>query len=118
MSAAAERTLRTYVRDHNEDPRAYILLGRGYTRRGWRPDALERFERAYRLDPSTRNDRNVLNSLVELSFHANTATRAQALVREMYGASAIEAVDRRLARRDLEDSDRARLERFRATLGP
>lgn len=76
-----------------EDPRPLLLLGHLFVARGWYSDAIERYERAYRLDPTVRGDPRMLASLIELTARESVGERAAEVVELIYGAEALDALD-------------------------
>jgi serine/threonine-protein kinase len=118
VSSRAEAQLRAQARRAADDPRALMLLARIYLQRGWRPDAIEHYEKAYQCSPSAAGDPTMLVDVVVLAGHGNTSRRATALLRAAYGARAVPAIDHVLATERLDRDDRARLEQLRASFGP
>ncbi len=117
--APSERTvgrLRTHAREHREDPRPLILIARTYFVRGWRPDAIERYELAFEATPQAAGDPAMLADLVQLAAHSRTSTRATALLQRAYGARAVAAIDEALAADGLPREDAERLRRARDLL--
>jgi hypothetical protein len=58
----------------------------------------------------------MLEDLITLAAHGNTASRAGSLLLRAYGVRALSAVDAALATRGVDREGRARLERLRAFL--
>jgi serine/threonine-protein kinase len=116
MSRSAHQTLRRYAERNRDDPRVFLLLGHGYVSRGWRPDALERYERAYELDANVKNDPQMRANLGILAAHGNVGRAAQRLLTRAYGAESRHVVDEALAGDSLSRDERARLRAFRDSL--
>jgi hypothetical protein len=116
MSPAAHRRLRSYAERNRDDARVFLLLGHGYVSRGWRPDAVERYQRAYELDANARNDPQMKQNLARLAAHGNVGPSAQRLLRAVYGAETAAIVDEALSSGDLARDEEARLRAFRSTL--
>ena len=116
ISSRIDGRLISYARDHREDPRPHILLGRIYLARGWRPDAMERFEVAYRTNISAAGDPAMLEALVALAAHARTSSRATTLLRDAFGSRGLAAIDEALASGDLDEESTERLQRARTRL--
>jgi serine/threonine-protein kinase len=116
VSGRIDGRLIAYARDHRDDPRPHILLGRVYLARGWRPDAMERFEVAYRTNVSATGDPKMLEALVALAAHARTSSRATTLLRDAFGARGLAAIDAALASGDLDEESAERLARVRGRL--
>jgi hypothetical protein len=116
MRSGTERTLKRYTSRHRDDARGFLLLAHGYYSRGWRPDAIERYERAFEIDPNVRHDQQMRDNLVRLAGHGNVGLQAQRLVRTIYAAEARAHIDRILAEGRLDRDDQQRLIAFRDTL--
>jgi hypothetical protein len=117
VSSRTDGRLLAHARDNRSDPRPQILLGRMYLARGWRPDAMERFEVAYRTSPTAAGDPRMLDALVLLAAHRATANRAATLMRDAYGVPrSIEAIDAALATGRLDRESTDRLGRVRQAL--
>ncbi len=116
MSNSAHRTLRRYAQRNRDDARVFLLLGHGYYSRGWRPDAIERYERAYSLDPNVKNDPLMSRNLALLSGHGHVGRQAQRLLTTVYGAESRHVVDEALAGDALDGDERERLRAFRDSL--
>jgi len=116
LSDSTIRRLRTMAREDRTDPRPLLLMGRSYVLRGWRSDGLEHYERAFETDPRVRTDPHMRADMVALAAHGAVGGRAANGVRRIYGRDAVPEVDARLARTDLEASERERLGRLRRSL--
>ncbi len=116
MSQRTEQNLENYIRQNRTDPRGFLLLGHGYHARGWRPDALDRYERAYDLDPSARADPEMRDNIIRLAGHGNVGRRARAMVMNIYGPEARPLVQALLDGASLRRTERAGIERLRDEL--
>ncbi|MBW2460591.1 MAG: serine/threonine protein kinase [Deltaproteobacteria bacterium] len=116
LSQGTEQNLENYIRRNRTDPRGFLLLGHGYLARGWRPDALDRYERAYDLDPSARADPEMRDNLIRLAGHGNVGRRARAMVMDIYGPEARPLVQALLDGPPLRHTERAGIERLRDEL--
>ena len=105
-----------WARANRDDARSYLVLGRAFTKMGWNSDAIERYERAYALDPSAKSDTRMLDDLLTIATRPETGDRAGALVRRVWGADAIPVVDARLEGEELRRDERERLTRLRERL--
>jgi hypothetical protein len=109
---ATVRALRRYAREHRDDARPFLLLGRIYTARNWRDDALERYLRAHRIDPAARHDPHMRDDLIWLATQKSTSSRAGRALAAIYGEDVLPALRAQLASGNLETEERARLERL------
>lgn len=116
LSEGIERRLRVYARDHRDDPRPHLLLGQGYTARGWGSAALERYELALRIDADSYGDPRMLHDLVLLGSDSRVERQAADLLVRLYGASAMPAVDRALGRSRLPRPAERKLRALRVRL--
>jgi hypothetical protein len=105
-----------FGRTHRDDPRSYLVLGRAFTKMGWNSDAIERYERAYATDPTSKHDSRMLDDLLTIATRPETGDRAGALVRRVWGAEAIPAIDARLASEEIRRDESERLTRLRERL--
>jgi serine/threonine-protein kinase len=94
-SSSSDARLRTYVRQNPRDGRGPALLGRTYLARGWRPDAMEEYEKALELTPGLATDEATLEDVITLGLHSATHRRAMVLLARYWGASARPFVERR-----------------------
>ncbi|HEY8431901.1 MAG TPA: serine/threonine-protein kinase, partial [Sandaracinaceae bacterium] len=114
MSRRDLGALSRWDRDHPGDPRAALLLARGFANQRSLTLALSHYERAYAMDRSVRGDPRMLPDLLEM-VRANTpqlSEDASRLVVEAYGSEAREAVEAAI-REETRPEERARLERLR-----
>jgi eukaryotic-like serine/threonine-protein kinase len=115
-SQHADRTLRAFARRDPKDPRPHLLLARTYLARGWRSDAIERFEQAYAADPNAKADPHMLTDLLGLVKHAAVTVRASRAIQTIYGRDAIGAIDAKRAKPGIGPDESARLLRLRESL--
>jgi eukaryotic-like serine/threonine-protein kinase len=115
-SKSVDDRLRRYARRHPKDPRPYLLLGGTYVARGWRSDAIDRYERAHRVDPAAKGDPRMLADLLSLVKHPAVSARAARAVREIYGADAIPVIEAKLATPGMGADEGERLRRLKASL--
>jgi serine/threonine-protein kinase len=94
-SGSSDSRLRTYARQNPRDGRAPALLGRTYLARGWRPDAIEEYEKALELTPNLVTDEATLQDVITLGLHSATHRRATVLLARHWGATARPYVERR-----------------------
>jgi serine/threonine-protein kinase len=89
--------LRLFGREHPNDPRPRLLRAHDAVNRRWFSSALETYEALYSADPDARGAPEMLEDLVSLATRETVADRAAALVRRVYGAAAVPAIDRAIA---------------------
>ncbi len=116
VSVSFDRGLLRYAQLHPDDARPHLVLARAFASRGWRSDAVERYELAARKDPASRGDPRMLTDLVTLTAEDTPASSAAArAVRTIYGAEALAEIDRQLeATRDR--TARGRLSRLKQSI--
>lgn len=107
-----------FARENPDDPRPWLLLGRAYTQLDWYSDATERYLHAYRVDPISRGDSQMLADLLKAAEHPAAGRGAARAIRDIYGAEAIPAVDKAIKRRATDPEASARLTRLRDSLSP
>jgi serine/threonine-protein kinase len=95
-----------FARQNPTDPRPWLLIGHAYAQIGWMSDSVERYQRAYRADPSCRGDPQMLEDLLKAVTHRVAGRRAEQAVRDIYGAEALPALEKAIARGDRDDDDR------------
>jgi hypothetical protein len=108
--------LTRYRNEHPSDPRARLLLGHTFVQRGWLSAALDQYERAFSIDPSSRGDPTMLAYVVRIARTDSLHARASEMVLRMYGHEAREAVQRAIDRAR-EPDERQRLLALRARIG-
>jgi predicted Ser/Thr protein kinase len=91
-----------YARNHLIEVRAILLLGQGYAARSWLTLALDRYDQAYEMDPLSRGDPRMLETLVRLSASPVVGERAADMVTTMYGEEALPTIED--ARRTANDT--------------
>jgi len=118
MSQRSLRPVYVFARENPDDPRPWLLLGRAYTQLDWYSDATERYLHAYRVDPISRGDSQMLADLLKAAEHPAAGRGAARAIRDIYGAEAIPAVDKAIKRRATDPEASARLTRLRDSLSP
>jgi cytochrome c-type biogenesis protein CcmH/NrfG len=116
MSQRALRPAYTFAHQNPSDPRPWLLLGRAYAQLDWLSDSVERYVRAHHVDAAARGDPQMLADLLEAAAHPAAAHAGARAIREIYGAEAIPALDRALARRAGDREALSRLARLRESL--
>jgi len=110
LSPVGQRALRAWQREHPGSADASLLLARDATRRGWHAAALQRYALALQIDPEVEHHPAVLRGLIQAATSDNVGERARGMVRDLYGADALGAVQELLA----ETPGRAERARLRA----
>lgn len=85
-----------YNRDHRNDVRGYLVIGKLYLNRLWRTDCVEEWATALQRDPGVRGAPEVLPGLIEIIMQGKAAPIAQSLLLEVYGSEALFAIDEAL----------------------
>jgi len=98
--------LHAYIRAHPRDPRPHLLFAYLYMERVWRPDAIERYLRAYRAQPTSRGDPHMLRDLVLLVSRRSVSAQAASAIREIYGREAVTQLDRAIGETDGDARER------------
>ena len=99
------------------DPRPSLLLAHHFFHIQYLSDALERFEHAWRIDPSSRGCRFMLRDLLRILETPSVADAAADVIVRVYGEEALSAVEGALGRRS--DADLvARLTALRGRIQP
>ncbi|HVU00842.1 MAG TPA: serine/threonine-protein kinase [Polyangiaceae bacterium] len=102
-----------YNGKHPEDPRGHLLLARSYTNRHWVKDAVNEYEIALTIDPSSRGDARMLPDLVKnVGLGSGEGGR---LVSEWFGSNGLPAVEKAVAAAPNPEA-KARLERLATEL--
>jgi hypothetical protein len=107
-----------FARQNPADPRPWLLIGHAYAVLGWVSNSVERYQRAHHADPSCRGDPHMLEDLLKAVSHRAAGRNAERAIRDIYGAEALPAVEKAIARgagnRDGDD----RLDHLRDSLAP
>jgi len=118
ITESSLRPVYLFARQHPADPRPWLLVGRTYAQLDWRSDSVERYLRAYRIDPGSRGDPRMLPDLLTAAVHPIAGRAAAKAIGEVYGAEAIPAVEKELNRWAGDRDTAARLARLRESLAP
>jgi serine/threonine protein kinase len=110
------KDLKRYIRRNPKDVRGPLLLARLYTNRDEWNDAIAQYRLAYDLDSSSRGDPRMLKDLVSAVARKESSWRASALIPAVYGAAALEDIQRAI-KRTHDNEERLRLEQLAHTLG-
>ncbi|HEY8431663.1 MAG TPA: protein kinase, partial [Sandaracinaceae bacterium] len=101
LDPASLRELREHARQEPDDAHAQLVLGHVFTERGMRAMAIGAYQRAIELDAGARHDPRVLSNLVAMVSQSDEASGAARLIRSVYGADALGAIEMALAEPDL-----------------
>ena len=97
-----------FARQNPGDPRPWLLIAHAYAQLDWLSDSVERYQRAYRADPTCRGDPQMLEDLLKAVAHRVAGRKAALAIRDIYGAEALPALEKAIARgagdRDGNDS--------------
>jgi tetratricopeptide (TPR) repeat protein len=113
LNERALKSLRDFQRKNRSDPRPSLLLARAYMVRGWYRDAIERYQLAYKIDPSSRGDRHMVSDLVEIVRYPKVSNIAARAIMEIYGEEALNIIDRDLAASSVDEDAKDALRRLR-----
>lgn len=102
-----------YTAENPRDARPSLLLAHGFANQRWRRDAINRYLRAYRVDPSSRGDPRMLSDLLEYAANRRYGDKACDAIREIFGDEARAAVNRALKRAPKNSAYENRLLRLR-----
>jgi len=105
-----------FARKNPDDPRPWLLLGAAYAHEDWFRDSVERYLRAYQVDPTCCADPQMLADLLKAAAHPVAARSAARAIREIYGVEAIPALEQALERSRDDREATLRLTRLRESL--
>jgi serine/threonine-protein kinase len=87
-----------FARENPNDPRPWLLVGHAYSQLGWVSNSVERYQRAYRADSTCRGDPHMLDDLIKAATHRVAGPGAVRAIRDIYGAEALPALEKAIAR--------------------
>ncbi len=105
-----------FARQNPGDPRPWLLIGHAYAQLNWLSDSVERYQRAYRADPTSRGDPQMLEDLLKAAAHPAAGRNAARVIRDIYGAEALPALEKAIARGTSEGEGNERLDHLRDSL--
>jgi serine/threonine-protein kinase len=105
-----------FARQNPGDPRPWLLIAHAYAQIGWMSDSLERYQRAYRADPTCRGDPQMLEDLLKAATHRVAGRNAARAIRDIYGAEALPALEKAIARGAGDRDANDRLDHLRDSL--
>jgi hypothetical protein len=106
----------TYAHQNPDDPRPWLLLARAYAQLDWLSDSVERYVRAYHVDPACRGDAQMLPDLLKAAEHPVAGRGAAKAIHDIYGAEAIPTLEKTIERRAGDPEATTRLTRLRQSL--
>ncbi len=107
-----------FARQNPDDPRPWLLIAHAHAQLGWMSDSVERYQRAYRADPTCRGDPQMLEDLLKAAVHRAAGRNAAQAIRDIYGAEARPAVEKAIARGAGDRDGNDRLDHLRDSLEP
>ena len=87
-----------FARQNPGDPRPWLLIAHAYAQLGWLSDSVERYQRAHHADPTCRGDPQMLDDLLKAATHRVAGRAAVRAIRDIYGAEALPALEKAIAR--------------------
>ncbi len=105
-----------FARQNPADPRPWLLIAHAYAQLGWMSDSVERYQRAYRADPTGRGDPQMLEDLLKAATHRVAGRAAARAIRDIYGAEALPALEKAIARGEGDRDANDRLDHLRDSL--
>jgi len=105
-----------FARENPDDPRPWLLIAHAHAQLGWLSDSVERYQRAYRADPTCRGDPQMLEDLLKAAVHRVAGRNAARAIRDIYGAEALPALEKAIARGDGDRDENDRLDHLRDSL--
>jgi hypothetical protein len=105
-----------FARQNPADPRPWLLIGHAYAQLNWLSDSVERYQRAYRADPTSRGDPQMLEDLLKAAAHKSAGRNAAKAIRDIYGAEALPALEKAIARGAGDPGGNERLDHLRDSL--
>jgi hypothetical protein len=105
-----------FARQNPGDSRPWLLIAHAYAQLGWMSDSVERYQRAYRADPTGRGDPQMLDDLLKAATHRVAGRAAERAIRDIYGAEALPALEKAIARGAGDRDGNDRLDHLRDSL--
>ena len=87
-----------FARQNPTDPRPWLLIAHAYAQLGWVSKSVDRYQRAYRADSTCRGDPQMLEDLIKAATHRVAGPAAVRAIRDIYGAEALPALEKAIAR--------------------
>src|SRR5262249_27889511 len=105
-----------FAHQNPADPRPWLLIAHAYTQLGWLRDSVERYQRDYHADPSCRGDPQMLEDLLKAAAHRVAGPAAARVIRDIYGAEALPALEKAIAHGAAYPGGDERLDHLRDSL--
>jgi serine/threonine-protein kinase len=105
-----------FARQNPDDPRPWLLIAHAYAQLDWLSDSVERYQRAYRADPTCRGDPQMLEDLLKAAAHRVAGRNAARAIRDIYGTEALPALEKAIARGTGDGAGNDRLDHLRDSL--
>jgi hypothetical protein len=116
LSNAILKPVFAHALRNRDDPRPWLLMGQAYADLEWHSSAVDRYQKAFDLDPSSRGDPRMLEDLVRMTSSATAGRRARQALVTIYGSEALPGIERAIARAP-DESERARLRELATEIG-
>jgi len=97
-------------------PPPWRRLAAAFLNRNWVSDAITHYDLAFRVDPGCRGDPDMLRNLLLIVAKKNVGSRANDLIRKIYGSEALPALDRTIGKYERDGRAAKRLRLLRASL--
>jgi hypothetical protein len=105
-----------FARQNPGDPRPWLLIAHAYAQLNWVSDSVERYQRAYRVDPTSRGDPQMLEDLLKAAAHRVASHHAARVILDIYGVEALPALEKAIARGAGDGDGNERLDHLRDSL--
>jgi hypothetical protein len=105
-----------FARQNPDDPRPWLLIAHAYAQLDWLSDSVERYQRAYRADPTCRGDPQMLEDLLKAAVHRVAGRNAARAIRDIYGTEALPALEKAIASGAGDRDGNDRLDHLRDSL--
>jgi serine/threonine-protein kinase len=115
-SAGNLKALRSYNATNPDDVYGHLLLGGFYANRGFSLDALDQYDMAYRIDPSSRGAPEMLKHALGMVAQGIAETDAARFVERVFGREALTAIAQRAQARDTNAAAARRLKQLQARI--
>ena len=115
-SAGNLKALRRYNSANPDDVYGHLLLAGFYANRGFTLDALDQYDMAYRIDPSSRGAPEMLEHALKMVKDDIAAQDATRFITRVYGREALLAIGREAQARDTSAAAARRLKQLQARI--
>ncbi|HET8938349.1 MAG TPA: protein kinase [Polyangiales bacterium] len=111
------KTLRLYNTANPDDVYGHLLLAGFYANRGYSLDALDQYDMAYRIDPSSRGAPEMLKHALNMVSRGIAERDAIRFIDRVYGREAQNGIAQLLRSKDTSAAAAARLKKLQSRLG-